>query len=1074
MKHGYRLKTIPRRLRLVFLVQILSVGLFGPAVQAEPPIGSFYYPPGNVPPGPPPNYNQIDSAYFAGEPSLPMPPPDSGGFYIWVDSAGTWNIANHIYSKGLSLEQFHGSILARMEYPPTPNVNIFAVNFEIFSDTMPAGCYLQNDRWGWYDWGNGLYEVWWDVSTRENRENNQDLNDFMIIKLVGCAIDFNVWSSGHDEPFGPDQIFLGANMIPLSEVPEFEDTYPGLDDPYQEQAGDDPEGDPNITIFTAREGNGASYNADGLITAGQTYPCGSIKGYNYGDYFGGTFVYEGDGIEFSSVCEGLEGPGLKIDDIEVTPLADSMTDALIDICGGTQIWSLLKEFTPWENVNIFGYYDDIGVGSNRMIRFVGSDASGYVDTTHINPGASAGLWLHNDTNGDEIFNGDDALLFSERALTIGSGNNDHQWFMVYDVSAYKGTGATYSFFCPTQDYTFTGEFDYLIFIDDDNASANFDHNDMMVGMLCWSAPEIVCPDDVEIECGNSVDPALTGFATATVACGDIPVIDYSDSQDGDIITLTWTASDDCGVISSCQQIITIVDTTSPEIVSCPGDIAIQCADNMPAPDISAVVVSDVCDAQPVVTHVGDVSDGLSCPETITRTYRVTDASGNYAECDQTITVMDNTAPEITCPADIVVDCAGSMEPEFTGAATAADNCAGDLEISYSDSRVDNVVTRSWTASDVCGNTSGCDQIITILDTTAPILSCPSDMTVQCVEDIPAANFELVEFSDDCDPAPQVVFAGDVSDGNSCPETITRTYGATDSFGNYAECAQTITVMDDIAPEIVCPGNLTINCSDPSGPENTGYPVVSDNCQAPLDIDFIDDATDELITRTWTVTDACGNYSDCVQLIAIAENLPPIVECPSEPLTVITLDLEDEICFNDIPYYDPDGEIASVEVNGITMSGSDICFMPQNWGPNEVTVVCTDLCGAQAQCSFTVIVGACVFFPGDANVDGVVNLADIVAMLSHLTYVTQLPDDGQCDCYPNVPEVPFYGGADANGSCRFNVADMVYLYDYLSGTGTQVTYCPLCPPTEGWLPPLRGGGGGPAPLLKSPASPSSGY
>lgn len=868
------------------------------SAMADPPVGTFYYPPGNEPPGPPPNYNQVDSAYFAGEPSLPLPPPDSGGVYIWVDPEGTWNVANHIYSSGNSLEQFHGSILARMEFPPTPDVNIFTVNFEVFGDTTPGSCYRQNDRWGWYDWGGGLYEIWWDVCTREWRDGGGDPNDFMIMRIEGCAIDFNVWSSGHSRPFGTDQIFLGADKIALSAIPDFEDTYPGLNDPYQQQAGNDPTTDPNITIFTRRDGNGAAYNADGLIVPGQTYPCGMIDGQGYGDRFSGTFVYEGDGIEFSSVCGGLEGPGLKIEGEEIPPLADDTSDVLINICGGTQIWTLINEFTPWADVNIFGYYSDPGVGNNRTVEFVGLDSQGHVDTSFISPALAAGLWLHNDLNGDGVFNGDDALLFSERTLTQGSGDNNHQWFMVYDVSAYKGTGVTYEFFCPTQDYSFTGDFDYLVFIDDDNSTANFDHNDMIVGMICFNVPEITCPPDIEIDCSASTDPAYTGYATAVAFCGNISALDYSDSEDGNIITRTWTAIDDCGASSSCQQIITLVDSTPPEI-SCPANTTVQCVGDVPAPDVGVVGVTDDCDPNPVVTHVGDVSDGSSCPETISRTYRATDAAGNYSECQQIITVDDNIPPEITCPED-----------------------------------------------------------------------------------------------------------------------------------------------------------LTILCSDPTDPEFTGYPEVSDNCDSEPEAGFFDVNGDQVITRTWTVTDDCGNSTQCVQTIMIADNLPPIIECPQDPMVMVVDDLS-EICLTDIPHYDPDGEIASVEVNGIMMEGLDICFVPQDWGPNDVDVLCTDNCGATAECSFMVIVGACIFLPGDANIDTFVNIADVVDLLGFLKGNNTLPG-GECDCTPDVPTVPFYGAADVNGSCEVNVADVVYLYGYLRGEHAEVLYCPLCPPTEGWLPPLQGG------------------
>ena len=43
---------------------------------------------------------------------------------------------------------------------------------------------------------------------------------------------------------------------------------------------------------------------------------------------------------------------------------------------------------------------------------------------------------------------------------------------------------------------------------------------------------------------------------------------------------------------------------------------------------------------------------------------------------------------------------------------------------------------------------------------------------------------------------QVAFVSDVSDGNTCPEIITRTYSVTDDCLNQILVTQTITVLDD--------------------------------------------------------------------------------------------------------------------------------------------------------------------------------------------------------------------------------------------------------------------------------------
>ncbi len=264
---------------------------------------AYYSPPSNVPPGPPPNYKQVDTTYFLGAPTLPRVISDSGGFYIWVDGNGSWNIANRIYKTTGGAEDYHGSVLASMSAPPTPGVNVFATNFELYADSSDSYCYKQNDRWGWYQWDTNLYEIWWDVSVRYT-SGQHDSTDYMKINILGCAIDFNVWSDGWDNNhFDAQHIFLGADRTKLADVPGFSDTYAGISDPY---AASGHSGSRNTSAFTRHSGNGNSYNKFGLIASNQAYPCDRVLGTllcdTYGQKFAGAFAYEGDGIEFSASC----------------------------------------------------------------------------------------------------------------------------------------------------------------------------------------------------------------------------------------------------------------------------------------------------------------------------------------------------------------------------------------------------------------------------------------------------------------------------------------------------------------------------------------------------------------------------------------------------------------------------------------------------------------------------------------------------------------------------------------------------------------------------------------------------
>lgn len=82
-------------------------------------------------------------------------------------------------------------------------------------------------------------------------------------------------------------------------------------------------------------------------------------------------------------------------------------------------------------------------------------------------------------------------------------------------------------------------------------------------------------------------------------------------------------------------------------------------------------------------------------------------------CKRTIRVVDAIPPEITCPPDTVI--ADETALIFLPPATAMDNCDTiyPVVINASDTRIGNMITRKWTATDLCGNTTECEQKITI-------------------------------------------------------------------------------------------------------------------------------------------------------------------------------------------------------------------------------------------------------------------------------------------------------------------------------------------------------------------------
>ena len=93
------------------------------------------------------------------------------------------------------------------------------------------------------------------------------------------------------------------------------------------------------------------------------------------------------------------------------------------------------------------------------------------------------------------------------------------------------------------------------------------------------------------------------------------------------------------------------------------------------------------------------------------TWNFDDGNGNISTQTQTVIVHDDIKPVIKVPANIVLNCGANTSPAFTGTATATDNCVGPIDISYTDIVNGNITTRTWKATDLAGNSSSANQII---------------------------------------------------------------------------------------------------------------------------------------------------------------------------------------------------------------------------------------------------------------------------------------------------------------------------------------------------------------------------
>ena len=264
-----------------------------------------------------------------------------------------------------------------------------------------------------------------------------------------------------------------------------------------------------------------------------------------------------------------------------------------------------------------------------------------------------------------------------------------------------------------------------------------------------------------------------------------------------VITRTFTATDDCGNATSATQTIqtiSIIDTTAPTFVfDIPSNYTAECSDEHPMEMAAAV---DNCGTV-VVTVDEETTFGLwrLCWQlhVITRTFTATDDCGNATSATQTITIVDTTAPVLTIPSDYTAECSDAHPMDD---ATATDNC-GEVTITVEEETTpgacagDYVITRTFTATDDCGNATSATQTITIVDTTAPVLTIPADYTAECSDDYPMDDATA---TDNCGEVTITVEEETTAGACAGDYVITRTFTATDDCGNATSATQTITIV----------------------------------------------------------------------------------------------------------------------------------------------------------------------------------------------------------------------------------------------------------------------------------------
>lgn len=267
-------------------------------------------------------------------------------------------------------------------------------------------------------------------------------------------------------------------------------------------------------------------------------------------------------------------------------------------------------------------------------------------------------------------------------------------------------------------------------------------------------------------------------------------------------------------------------------------------------------------------------------------------------------IKENRAPEASChDASVCTDpgvCVANVTDLATG--TDADGDALSWNLSPLGPYAPGEYGVHVTVSD--GQTqNACWARVKVRDCEAPTLACPADFRVECSgQGLARVSPPEASATDNCGPATVTR-----PDAVALPlGSHTLEYSAVDGSGNTATCAPTVTVVDTVAPVVVCPETLVTECTGRgSAYVLPGLATASDSC-TPAQVsgpgaDFYPLGSN---TVRYTARDASGNESSCTSTIEVVDQTPPEVTLtPPEPLWPAdalyrTIRLEDCITVHD--------------------------------------------------------------------------------------------------------------------------------------------------------------------------------
>ncbi len=437
--------------------------------------------------------------------------------------------------------------------------------------------------------------------------------------------------------------------------------------------------------------------------------------------------------------------------------------------------------------------------------------------------------------------------------------------------------------------------------------------DNSLSMDCSSlgADDVLCWDDVlaavSADSGSIADPS-GGIVSISCDIGYTVEVRIPDANScPGIYTVEYVIVDSCGRRDSCEVDYSIDNSLSMDcstlgslVSTCWDDLLDQVSlDSFLIAEPASGVVMAPCNIGYAVEVRLPVEN--SCPGTYTVEYVVEDSCGRRDSClvdyviDNGMSLDCSTlgANNSMCWSDLLTSVAGDsalIADPVGGIVTISCNIEYTVEVRLpTATSCPGIYTVEYIVEDSCGRRDSC-LVDYIIDNNPPSIVCPNDTVVDCGTDIDTTFMGSASATASCDISFSINYRDSIVPG-LCPSefTVARIWSVSDSCGRIQSCIQMIVVQDTMAPSIICPADLLIDCEGSTDTSATGVATATDNCGAIPTITYRDSiettacAGNYTIYRIWSAEDECLNVSECIQTITVQDTSLPMITCPVDVL-----------------------------------------------------------------------------------------------------------------------------------------------------------------------------------------------